>query len=176
MSRVMGIDCGASGALVWLDPDGTGRWEMMPAVPKVGLQLGAIRDLLEADRPTFVVLERAQAMPGQGVSSMFAYGTGYGGLQGVLTALRIPFETVPPATWHKDLCGVRRSEGRAEAKARALQVVEQRLPRFELPKTKAKREAVVDAACLALWGRRHAPSFTDEAPRIPALALASSER
>lgn len=159
---IMGIDPGASGALVWLYADGTGRWEIMPATPKVGLELGTIRDLLEAERPDVAVLERAQAMPGQGVTSMFNYGVGWGALQGLLTAQRIPYDLVRPTEWHRALCGkpkVRAS--RDEAKAAALQVVQQRLPRFALPATKAKREAVVDAACLALWGqeRRGRPAL-----------------
>lgn len=153
---IAGIDPGSAGAISWLYPDGTGRWEMMPAVPKVGIQLGTLRDLLETERPDFVVLERAQAMPGQGVTSMFNFGRNFGSLEAMVTALRIPYETVPASTWHRDLCGLRRSEGRPAAKARALQVVQQRLPRFALPATKAKREAVVDACCLALWGlERH---------------------
>lgn len=150
---ILGIDPGVSGALVWLGEDGLGYVEPMPATPKVGLDLAMIRDLLEKDRPDYAILERAQSMPGQGVASMFRYGEGYGALQGILIALRIPFETVHPATWHKDLCGAHASEGKPAAKARALQVVQRRLPAFPLPPTKAKREAAVDAVCLALWGQ-----------------------
>ncbi len=186
---IMGIDPGSTGALAWLYPDGTGRSVPMPAVPKVGLELGTIRDLLEADRPDYVILERAASRPGEGSVQAFLYGRGFGALEGVLTALRIPFETVPSATWHRDLCGAvttaarrkkatdgstpaapprgskeakaERARKRSEAKARAHAVVQQRLPRFPLPTTKEKREAAVDAACLALWGqeRRARPAL-----------------
>jgi len=46
-------------------------------------------------------LEKVGAMPGQGVTSMFSFGTGYGFIQGVLTAFEIPFQLVPPQTWKK---------------------------------------------------------------------------
>lgn len=46
-------------------------------------------------------LEKVGAMPGQGVTSMFTFGTGYGFLQGVLTAYGIPYQLVPPQTWKK---------------------------------------------------------------------------
>jgi hypothetical protein len=101
------------------------------------------------------IVERAQAFPGMGVTGAFGYGQGYGSILGILAALGVSCETVRPGQWHGDLCGRRKSEGRAAAKARALQVVQQRLPGLTLPKGKAKREGIVDAACLALWGQQH---------------------
>ena len=40
-------------------------------------------------------------MPGQGVVSMFTFGTGWGRIMGVLDALRIPYELVRPQKWKK---------------------------------------------------------------------------
>ena len=54
-----------------------------------------------SDEPVFVTLERVSAMPKQGVKSMFTFGTEYGFIQGVLRALELPFETVPPGIWKK---------------------------------------------------------------------------
>lgn len=162
---VLGIDPGASGALVWLDEAGTGgASRKMPASPTAGVDLGAVLDLLEEHRPDVVVLERAQSFPGMGVAGAFAYGCGYGGLLGLLVALRLPHATVRPDQWHRDLCGrttrspgVSRVDARKEAKLRALELVRATAPRLELPRGAAHREAVVDAACVALWGRRHGP-------------------
>lgn len=47
-------------------------------------------------------LEKVGAMPKQGVSSTFRFGEEYGMIQGVLKALRIPYQTVPPQTWKKE--------------------------------------------------------------------------
>src|SRR5690606_16808140 len=46
-------------------------------------------------------VERVSAMPGQGVSSMFNFGMGYGVIQGVLASLGIPYTLVTPQTWKK---------------------------------------------------------------------------
>jgi crossover junction endodeoxyribonuclease RuvC len=153
----LGIDPGNEGALVALrveeglaSPHAVLR---MPATPKVGPDLHAVMDWLLTINPDRAVIERAQSMPGQGVASTFRYGVGYGGLIGLLVALEIPYETVPPATWHRDLCGARRSEGRTAAKGRALRVVRERLPGLEVvpPRCRVPDEGIVDAACVALW-------------------------
>ena len=46
-------------------------------------------------------LEKVNAMPGQGVSSMFNFGMGYGVIQGVLAANNIPLHLVTPQSWKK---------------------------------------------------------------------------
>lgn len=47
-------------------------------------------------------LEHVGAMPGQGVTSMFTFGQGFGFIQGILTAYWIPFELVRPQKWKKE--------------------------------------------------------------------------
>lgn len=49
-----------------------------------------------------VCLERVHAMPGQGVTSMFNFGKNFGFIEGVLSALNISYQTVPPQTWKKE--------------------------------------------------------------------------
>lgn len=46
-------------------------------------------------------LEKVNAMPGQGVSSMFNFGMNYGAIQGVLAANKIPCNLVTPQKWKK---------------------------------------------------------------------------
>ncbi len=50
-----------------------------------------------------VAIEKQQAMPDQGVVSMFRIGVGYGILLGILAGLRIPHELVAPASWKRAL-------------------------------------------------------------------------
>jgi len=147
--RVLGIDPGHKGALVLLDGSTPLQVERMPSTPKVGLDLAQVRDWLEAWRPDHTVVERAQAMPGQGVSSIASYLRDYGALLGILCALRLPHETVHPSTWHAQLVGKRGGD----PKARALEVVRQRLPLLQLvpPRCRVPHDGIVDAACLALW-------------------------
>lgn len=149
MSVILGIDPGQKGGLVALRGSRVALAAVMPAVAKVGVDLAAVRDLLEELRPDHVVLEQAQAMPKQGVSSTFSFGRDYGGLLGLLCALRIPHETVRPHTWHGALVG----RGEGDPKARTLRVVRQRLPGLALvpPRCRVPHEGLVDAAAIALW-------------------------
>lgn len=50
-----------------------------------------------------VFIEKVGAMPGQGVSSMFGFGKGYGLWIGILAALQIPYTLVTPQTWKKTI-------------------------------------------------------------------------
>lgn len=48
-------------------------------------------------------IEKVQAFPGQGVSSMFKFGEAYGKMQGFLIMANIPFQFVTPTTWQKEM-------------------------------------------------------------------------
>lgn len=45
------------------------------------------------------LIEQVHAFPGQGVTSMFTFGQGYGFLRGCLVAHSIPFSEVTPQKW-----------------------------------------------------------------------------
>ena len=47
-------------------------------------------------------VEKVGAMPGQGVVSMFNFGTSYGFILGVLTAFGIGYQLVPPSVWKRE--------------------------------------------------------------------------
>lgn len=48
-----------------------------------------------------ILLERVNAMPGQGVSSVFSFGDSYGVCRAVIAVLGYPTVLVPPAVWKK---------------------------------------------------------------------------
>lgn len=50
---------------------------------------------------THAVVEKVNAMPKQGVSTTFKFGTAYGKVLGWLEACQIPYELVTPAKWKK---------------------------------------------------------------------------
>lgn len=50
----------------------------------------------------FVCLERVNAMPGQGVTSMFTFGEGFGIWRGVVGALGFSLKLVTPMTWKSE--------------------------------------------------------------------------
>ena len=57
------------------------------------------------DTELMVAVEKVHAMAGQGVSSSFSFGQRLGELEGILTALQIPYELVAPKDWQK-ACGI----------------------------------------------------------------------
>jgi len=48
-----------------------------------------------------VVVEQVNAMPGQGVTSMFNFGQSFGAIKGVCAALNLPIYFVRPSKWKK---------------------------------------------------------------------------
>ena len=50
-----------------------------------------------------VVIEKVSAMPGQGVTSMFNFGTGWGMWIGICAALDLPYRFVTPNEWKKEM-------------------------------------------------------------------------
>ena len=71
---------------------------------------------------THVIIEESQAMPGQGVRSMWITGYGYGIWVGVLAALQMPYTTVRPAIWKRAL-GL--GKDKEAARLRAMQLYPQ---------------------------------------------------
>lgn len=96
----IGIDPGATGAVALLIDD---HLTAVLDMPYDDGQVIAPRlaEILNAGVRRTAMVERAQAMPGQGSASTFKYGVGYGVILGVLGALNIPYETIHPSTWKR---------------------------------------------------------------------------
>lgn len=92
-----------------------------------------------------VYIEHVNAMPGQGVTSMFNFGVSYGIIQGVAAALYLPFILVPPRSWKKR-AGLLNSE-----KDRARAMAQQFFPEADLARKKDVGRA--DAILIAMFGR-----------------------
>ena len=60
-----------------------------------------IKDNLNNDKEVIVVVEHVNAMPGQGVTSMFNFGQSFGVIKGICSALKIPIYFVRPTKWKK---------------------------------------------------------------------------
>src|SRR5712692_5742061 len=109
----IGIDPGLSGAVAILDEQGV----LMALHDTPVLTLATTRGTKqEYDLPglaalltpyagpqAHVTLEESQAMPGQGVRSMFTIGVGFGVWLALLAALALPHTRVRPAIWKKAL-------------------------------------------------------------------------
>ena len=64
-----------------------------------------------------VIVEQVNAMPGQGVTSMFSFGQSFGVIKGVCSALNIPIYFVRPLKWKKyfDLLKTNKDASRTKA-------------------------------------------------------------
>ena len=60
-----------------------------------------IKEQLKNDNEVMVVVEHVNAMPGQGVTSMFNFGQSFGVIKGICAALSLPIHFVRPAKWKK---------------------------------------------------------------------------
>ena len=57
--------------------------------------------VINNNKEVVVVVEQVNAMPGQGVTSMFNFGQSFGVIKGICSALRLPIYFVRPTKWKK---------------------------------------------------------------------------
>lgn len=138
----IGIDPGASGGMVWYASD------FVEAVRFSKSTWADVRDSLMFHPAPFALIERVASMPGQGVSSTFKFGKSAGVIEGILIALRIPFEYVTPAVWQKEFIVSKKGESKTDHKRR-LKEAAQRL----FPDEKICNE-IADAYLIAEYCRR----------------------
>ena len=108
--RIIGIDPGLSGAIAVMHDKKVMNMYDMPVMAegkKNNRQLNSsqlvniIKENINEDEDTIVVVEQVNAMPGQGVTSMFNFGQTFGAIKGVCAALRLPIFFVRPSKWKK---------------------------------------------------------------------------
>ena len=94
----MGVDPGMRGGLAFL-----GRELHCYDIPTVGTEVDVeeVCRLIRHHQPRVAVVERAGAMPKQGVSSTFKYALACGMLRGALTACSVPYHLVAATQWKK---------------------------------------------------------------------------
>lgn len=146
----IGIDPGASGAIVMLENDVPIEWMVMPTY-KVGsaIRVNASELNYFMDRTKYidhVYIEQVGAMPGQGVTSMFNFGHSCGTVMGVIGALGLAHTMVTPQKWKKaaGLIGTDKDASRS----RAIQL----WPTWRDLDKKGKGQAYADAALIAKFG------------------------
>lgn len=109
-----------------------------------GIDAHALAALFWKTPVSHAYIERAQAMPKQGVRSMFTYGVGFGILLGVLAALDIPWTPVGAAAWKRAMAVPAAKDG---ARARASQLLPTAAEQWRLKGKHGRAEA----ALIALW-------------------------
>ena len=108
--KILGIDPGLSGAIAILEKKKVLNLFDMPVMAegkKNKKQLNSaqlvnsIRENSIGEEELVVVVEQVNAMPGQGVTSMFNFGQTFGAIKGVCAALNLPIFFVRPSKWKK---------------------------------------------------------------------------
>ena len=123
---IFGVDPGVSGAISILENKKVIEVFDMPTMidgKKNKKQVNGsqvtniIKEKLNNDKEIVVVVEHVNAMPGQGVTSMFNFGQSFGVIKGVCSALNIPIYFVRPLKWKKyfDLLKTHKDASRTKA-------------------------------------------------------------
>ena len=108
--KIIGIDPGLSGAISILENKKVLKIFDMPVMSegkKNKRQLNSaqlvniVRENINNNEEIAVVVEQVNAMPGQGVTSMFNFGQTFGAIKGVCAALRLSIYFVRPSKWKK---------------------------------------------------------------------------
>ena len=108
--KIIGIDPGLSGAIAVLEDNKVlGIYDMpvMAEGKKSKRQLNSAQLVSIIKQNTYsndelaIVVEQVNAMPGQGVTSMFNFGQTFGAIKGVCAALELPIFFVRPIKWKK---------------------------------------------------------------------------
>ena len=108
--KIIGIDPGLSGAIAILEDNKVLSVFDMPVMAegkKNKRQLNSaqlvdiIKENIKINDDIAVVVEQVNAMPGQGVTSMFNFGQTFGAIKGVCAALKLPIFFVRPSKWKK---------------------------------------------------------------------------
>tara|TARA_B100001123_G_C14814839_1_gene829819 strand:+ start:159 stop:632 length:474 start_codon:yes stop_codon:yes gene_type:complete len=150
--KTWGIDPGLNGAIALLDSNGqTLELFDMPtlAIKKEKREIAPIliADILLTESNTRVYVERVAARPGQGVTSMFNFGKGFGMILGVIAGMQMSIHLVTPTQWKRDLKLPPGKDGSREA---AMNLFPQYSDKFK----RKKDDGRADAACIAFWGQR----------------------
>jgi len=118
---IIGLDPGVNGSAVLLRSDGSVDIAQFNKMTQADIAEVLSEWTMDTETPCFAYLEKVHAMPKQGVSSTFKFGTGFGFLIGCLTALKIPFEYATPNAWQKALrCQSRGDKNVTKQKAQQL--------------------------------------------------------
>ena len=107
--KIIGIDPGLSGAIAILENNKVLNVFDMPVMSegkknKRQLNSALLSNLIKeniGNAEVAIVVEQVNAMPGQGVTSMFNFGQTFGAIKGICAALELPIFFVRPSKWKK---------------------------------------------------------------------------
>ena len=124
--KIIGIDPGLSGAIAILENNKVLRIFDMPVMSEgkknkrqinSALLVNILKENVLNNEEISVVIEQVNAMPGQGVTSMFNFGQTFGAIKGICAALELPIFFVRPSKWKKHFELINSSKDASRTKA-----------------------------------------------------------
>jgi hypothetical protein len=155
MIKVIGIDCGLSGAIAHLEDGKLIAVHDMPTMvietnKKAKRQVSAhmLAEIIGKIQPDIAYVEKPASRPGQSVVAMFGFGRSLGVVEGVLAALNISVTYVAPATWTR---AMGKPQGKDASRHRAMELYPDHQHLFK----RVMDDGRAEAALIATWGIRH---------------------
>ena len=124
--KIIGIDPGLSGAIAVLENNKVLNIFDIPVMSdrkknkrqlNSALLVNLLKENINKEEEVAVVVEQVNAMPGQGVTSMFNFGQTFGALKGICAALELPIFFVRPSKWKKHFELINSSKDASRTKA-----------------------------------------------------------
>ncbi len=124
--KIIGIDPGLSGAIAILENNKVLNLFDIPVMSEgkknkrqlnSALLVSLLKENIKNDEEVAVVVEQVNAMPGQGVTSMFNFGQTFGAIKGICAALDLPIFFVRPSKWKKHFELINSSKDSSRTKA-----------------------------------------------------------
>ena len=124
--KIIGIDPGLSGAIAILENNLVLNIFDMPVMSEgkknkrqlnSALLVNLLKENITDSEDVAIVVEQVNAMPGQGVTSMFNFGQTFGAIKGICAALELPIYFVRPSKWKKHFELINSSKDASRTKA-----------------------------------------------------------
>lgn len=156
---IIGIDPGYTGAVAVYDPSLKAlvavedmpirRTESFIGSGKANIDCNQLASMIigYGAKSSLCVVERVSAAPGQGVSSMFRFGEGFGMIQGIIATQGIRIIMPPPSVW-------KASMNLSSDKDQSLYMVRTKFPDNISYFTRKKDNGRAEALLLALFGAK----------------------
>jgi len=154
---IIGIDPGLKGGIAIIpvsSPQASVAFPMPLEADGKNIDYAAVAQILGKWKGP-IYIEKVHAMPKQGVSSVFKFGMGFGGVLGVCGALGRRVVQVTPQRWQTALFGKKkdREEG-VDTKALSVRYSQEKFPWVSLTpgRTRTPQDGLADALCIASYG------------------------
>lgn len=145
MSVYIGIDPGKTGAIASIGQGRDGAI-FLPMLGSNDVDVNGLATWFRMLPVGMVILEKAQAMPRQGVVSMFNYGDIYGQLKALLRLESYRYVEVSPSVWKRKMGLI------GKDKSESIRIASQLFPNVDLKLKRDHNRA--EALLLAEYGRR----------------------